>query len=140
MATVTVTREHVEPTQPLTPDQRFFFDHGTKSYYPAKETREQGYTRGAIELAAAEDLLMQAMRVSEVSVRWFDDPDGAQNLKRSREKFETCEGCAIVGPRGEYLADLYSITDADANYRRVIRAELASECVDQLRAIITTGD
>lgn len=140
MKVVTVTREHVEPTQPLTPDQQFFFDHGVKSYFPATETREHGYTRRTIEMAAAEDLLMQAMRVSEVSVRWFDDPDGAQHLKRQREKFKTCEGCAIVGPRGEYLAGLYGITDADANYRRVIRAELASDCVDQLRAIIATGD
>ena len=33
------------------------------------------------------------------------------------------------------LAALGMITDADANYRRVIRAELALECLEQLEGL-----
>ena len=42
------------PTQTLTADQQFFFDCACHSYDPRTETPEQGRTRCALDLAAAE--------------------------------------------------------------------------------------
>jgi hypothetical protein len=39
-----------------------------------------------------------------------------------------------------YLASLCGIKDASPSYRRVIRAELATECADELTAIIEGGE
>lgn len=131
--TVKVTTERIEPTQTLTADQRFFFDHAGGSYFPAKETKAEGFTRGAIELAAAEDILMNATRVCDnVSVHWVDDQNGPAH----DEKYNTCKGCYITIGDDKYASALWAITDADEDYRRVVRAELATEVLDQLKTAI----
>lgn len=45
-------------------------------------------------------------------------------------------GDACIRNGNEVLASLGAIWDADDKYRRVIRAELASECADVLRALM----
>jgi hypothetical protein len=136
----------MQPTQTLTTDQRFFFDHAGYSYTPGTETPEQGRTRCAIMCANAEDLLMRACRVADVGTSWEDDPDGWEDWRadkragRSTTRPETIEQATIWhrDPEGSihYLASLGAIQDADSDYRRVIRAELAIEAETELRAIV----
>lgn len=115
----------MKPTRKLTTDQQFFFKHAMWSYDPMRESPARGRTRGAVKLAAAEQAFMRA----DVLCVWENDqPD-------SDTKFsDSCEWCSIRAVNGDILASLGMITDADANYRRVVRAELALECLDQLKA------
>ena len=59
------------PTQTLTADQQFFFDCACHSYDPRTETPEQGRTRCALDLAAAEAF----GRAAGLSFDWFDWSD-----------------------------------------------------------------
>jgi len=116
----------MKPTRKLTQDQKFFFEHAGWSYHPLTESRALGRTRCAVSLAAAEQAFMRA----DVSCIWENDtPD------RDTEFSDTCEWCSIRSADGAILASLGMITDADANYRRVIRAELALECLEQLEGL-----
>ena len=123
----------------LTPDQKFFFDHAGFSWDPKTETKEQGRERCAIALADAELVYLQAHRVADVGCSWEPDEDSAVMWREDGEKFDTCEQAVLwFGPGfndDEVLASLGGITDADADYRRVIRAELALECLDRLQEI-----
>lgn len=110
---------------------KFFLEHAGFSYDPKTETREQGQARCAKDLAAAEDALMQAMRIGDVQVIWADDPRTGDEF----EEVENVESCTIEID-GEIVASLFAIWDADANYKRVIRAELALECLDRLNEVI----
>jgi hypothetical protein len=116
----------------------FFLAHAGFSYDPKTETQEQGRVRVARALAEAEALYLRAHQVAEVAIVWTHD-----DIAASEGGFEeTCECACIVhddGNGGEVLASLGAIWDADANYRRVIRAELAQECADKLREIINSG-
>ena len=115
----------MKPTRKLTTDQQFFFEHAGWSYDPVRESAARGRTRGAITLAAAEQAFMRA----DVSCVWENDqPD------RDTKFSDSCEWCSIRTADGAILTSLGCITDADANYRRVVRAELALECLDQLKA------
>lgn len=127
----------MNPTRKLSESARFFWTYAGYSHSMC-ESPAVGRTRGAIELAAAEDLLLEAIRVADIRVEWDDDSDGAADCRADREKFETCEGCTIYRD-GAPIAGLYCITDADSNYRRVVRAELAQECADELRAAIAAA-
>lgn len=118
----------------------FFLSHSGYSYDPKTETPMRGRIRCAQESARAESLFLDACRVADVGISWDDDPDGAQHWRACGEEFESCES-ATIWHRDDsgtvhYLASLGGITDADSNYRRVIRAELAQECADELRAIL----
>ncbi len=115
----------MKPTRKLTQDQKFFFEHAGWSYHPLTESRALGRTRCAVSLAAAEQAFMRA----DVSCVWEDDQP------ERGAKYETCEWCSIRSADGSILASLGGITDADANYRRVIRAELALECLEQLEGL-----
>lgn len=126
----------MKPTTPLSPAAQFFFDHAGSSYNPATETPEQGRTRCAIQLAEAEALYLRAHQVSDVTCEWVTDPDADLSWMRPKDRKNACvEGCGIKNNE-EYLASLWGITDADDDYKRVVRAELALECADQLRQII----
>lgn len=113
-------------------DIQFFLDHAGFSYDPMTQTPEQGKRQCAERLADAEDAIMQAMRVGDVLVSWSDD----ERMGDEEEGVERVE-CCVIEINGEIVASLFAIWDADANYRRVIRAELALGCLDQLRAVGT---
>lgn len=125
----------MKPTRKLTPEQRFFFNHAGWSYEPTRESSALGRTRCAVTLADAESVYLMAHRAADVRVTWEHDSDGAYSARRDRERFTTCESCMLWHGKS-CLTSLHSITDADDNYKRVIRAELAHECIDELRAIV----
>lgn len=117
----------------MTTDELFFFEWAGFSYDPKTETPEQGKARCAVALAHAESVLMRAIKVADVSVVW-DESENYDN-----EPCDTCEACTIWFGSGfnddEVLASLSGITDASPEHRRVIRAELASECLERLNQI-----
>ena len=115
----------MKPTRKLTQDQKFFFDNAGYSWNPVTESRALGRTRCAVSLAAAEQAFMRA----DVSCVWEDDQP------ERGTKCETCEWCSIRTADGAILASLGRIMDADANYHRVIRAEMALECLEQLEGL-----
>lgn len=125
----------------LTEDQAFFYTHAGYSWNaPAGETQEQGRVRCAIQLADAETLYLQAHRVANVYCDWTHDADAHYDARRSGggDDYDTIEQAGLFCD-DECLASLGGITDAGANYRRVIRAQLAEECSDRLREIIGTN-
>jgi hypothetical protein len=107
---------------------KFFYDHAGYSYDPNTETRIQGRKRCARNLADAEE---QA-RANNWSFEWQDDwsvCDHVQEFDTYTEQPKTCEGCILRDESGKVLASLWCIDDADANYRRVVEAELAEEAL-----------
>lgn len=110
---------------------QFFVKHAGFSYDPMTQTREQGQQQGAERMADAEDVLMLAMRVGDVSVHWVDDA----RMGDEPDDVENVESC-VIEINGEIVASLFAIWDADTNYRRVVRAELALECLGRLRAVL----
>lgn len=134
-----IRAEHDAPAG-LTPDQVFFFVHAGYSYDPKTETQEVGHAKCAVRLAAAESLFLQCVKLADVGIEWQHDPDAARDNRKDRVRFEQCES-ACIWHRDEcgdvhYLASLGGILDADTDYRRVVRAELAIECEDALQAIV----
>lgn len=125
----------MNPTRKLTADQKFFWTHAGYSHDPATESLAAGRTRCAVALAEAESLYLESHRVADVSIEWSDDEYGRVDAEKDGLKFETCESAVLLGPNGA-LASLHSILDADDRHRRVVRAELASECAEQLRSIV----
>jgi hypothetical protein len=124
------------PKLNLTADEAFFYYNAGFAYNPATETKIAGHKRCARELAQAEALYLQAHKCADVGCQWEHDTDAAQD----GEQFDTCEFAAIwhrpEDQPAHTLASLGAILDATDTYRRVIRAELAEECADELRAII----
>jgi len=108
----------------MTPNEKFFHTHAGWSYDPAKETSDQGRIRCAQQLAFAESRLLEAMRVADVGVTWDEDQmEGAEQAAIwHRDENGKCT----------HLAALGGIIDATKAYRRVVRAELALECVEEL--------
>ncbi len=130
----------MQPTRTLTIDESFFFEHAGYSHDPKTETAAEGRTTGAEDLATAESVLMRAMRVADVGVKWeADNDDSGDGETTPKVRESACiwhrENKGVVHSV-HYLASLSSIHDADANYRRVVRAELAIECIAELRAIV----
>jgi hypothetical protein len=117
----------MKPTRKLTTDEAFFFRNAGYNHGPG-ESPAEGRTRCAIALAAAELVFMR----SDATCEWVDDVDGAHDAKHDGLKFKTCEGCIIRSADGNVLTSLWSILDAGNKYRRVVRAELASDCLAQL--------
>lgn len=136
----------MQPVRTLSPAALFFFEHAGWSYDSKTQTQAEGRTECAERLAEAEEAYMQAHRAADVGCEWQDDADGWAGERSDRRKGyatgdapESIEQ-ACIWHRDEagdvhYLASLCGIWDADANYRRVVRAELASEALDDLRRI-----
>lgn len=112
----------------------FFYNHAGWSYYKSGgEAPEDGHWRSARMLAAAEAWGKEV----GLEFTWYDD----WSLGMSHRQFygeggayeegepTSCEVC-IAELDGELLASLGCIDDADADYRRVIEAELADEALD----------
>lgn len=118
----------------LTTAEQFFYDHAGYSFDPRTETEEQGRVRCAQALAAAEQRYLDAHRDNGVCVVWENDPDAARFWEKARRDgsadighFDQCEIACILDASGLCLASLGGVLDADDDYRRVIRAELALE-------------
>lgn len=119
-------------------NEQFFFEHAGWSYNPKTETADEGRERGAIALAQAE----QRFRESSCWFEWVHDDDADASFVNDwepadREQWEAsehmAEGCVLYAPpendhgKPRVLASLWGVFDADASYRRVVEAELASE-------------
>lgn len=128
---------------------QFFYEHAGFSYDPKTETPEQGRARCAQHLAEAENLFLAAVRVADVGCAWEDDPQGFDDYRADKKAGRLADGIkkpktieiAFIWHRDEdggetLLASLGGVWDAGTDYRRVVRAELALECADELRAII----
>lgn len=115
----------MKPTQKLSADAQFFFDHAGWSHYPYKETSAEGRTRCAINLAAAEAIARNA----GVSFEWLRDTDAGENQY----------GCLLHDAAGKVHHALGGIEFANSGepwsgdpYRRVIEAELANDYVSEI--------
>ena len=112
----------------MTTQERFFYDHGGFSYDPQTETRAQGKRRCAVALAEAETWAEQMGMTFEWE--WdFDGDFGDHDVwckPSCGKQHEVTMVCAKYRD-GQVAGSLCGIIDADANYRRVIEAELASE-------------
>jgi hypothetical protein len=132
MNTQTGRSKEAKARKLLTDDQRFFFDHAGWSYNPKTETPLEGRLQCAQALARAE----RAAREMGVTFQWEDD--WMVDHQKEYDCYEdggpqTCQSCIARDASGKVRASLGCIDDADANYRRVIEAELADEAVDALR-------
>ena len=113
----------------MTPEERFFWKHAGYSYDPKTETKAEGRRRCAVEMAEAESI---AQRLQwEFECEYDADPDLSWMSDEEREQEHEVLCCRIVDPKNRRysLASLCGITDPDANYRRVIEAELACEVI-----------
>ena len=117
----------MRPSQKLTPAQAFFFEQAGYSYHPLKETPEEGRTRGAIALAAAE---AQATAAG-VQFRW--DRDGMTNREWTDEGEEYGTWGCTAYYQGEVIGSLCGIDFGNDKspwgepYARVVQAEIVSE-------------
>lgn len=97
----------------MTPAEQFFFTHAGYSYDPCSETPEQGRTRCAQRLAAAE---AEADRRGWW-VEWIDD-DGEEDGR----------WCALLRDSGSaVLGSLGGLDVCAGPYARVVAAELAAD-------------
>lgn len=107
----------MEPTQALTVDQRFFFEHACFSYDPKTETPDQGRTRCAVDYASAETWA----RAAGLSFEWGHDPISPREWR-----------CLCHSHTGDIAASRYGVDFGKKDpwsdpYRRVIEAELAQQ-------------
>jgi hypothetical protein len=125
------------PAPLSTSDTRFFYDHAVWGYNSATETAAEGRLRGAHALASAE----RTARKLGWFCEWVDDPNADNSWMDAEERVQPHEAygcilyriCAACGQR-EQLASLWGIYDTDANYRRVVEAELAQEAIHEQAA------
>lgn len=124
----------------MTPKQsavRFFFQHAGYSYDPAKESKLSGRWRCARNLARAEAYAKE----NDWQYQWEEDWNVESHVREFGEEAypsepSTCEYYRLVDADGVFLDSLGCIDDADANYRRVIEAELASEALARIEATL----
>lgn len=123
---------------------RWHYTHGGYSYDPAIETKQQGRWRCARQAAEAE-----AWAKEYAVIEWVDDSesfdpqdcDGGMPdcgwCPPDREgpcPGHECEGC-VLSVRGTSMhTSLRRIVDADADYRRVVEADLAVEAMSDWKA------
>lgn len=121
----------------MTVSERFFWKHAGFNWDAKHETKAEGRRRCAIALA---DAHATAARLGW-EFEWFND-EFLNHQKEFGYTPQTCECCTLVDNTepscydghgrptgGRVLASLGCIDDADANYRRVIEAELALEAL-----------
>jgi hypothetical protein len=108
--------------RPLNSAEQFFYDNAGWSHDPETETLEEAKIRNARQLAQAEEWA----GVHGLTYVWVDDWSvNHLNEFDYDEDPLTCEFVEIITEAGDVLASLGCIDDAD--YRRVIAAELALE-------------
>jgi hypothetical protein len=127
----------------LTQNQQFFYDNAGFSYDPKTQTPEEGRRECALKLAEAEDVFIEAHRLGKAECRWemdefcleefpWDDEGEAYMMATLVKLFEN------GSPKG--LTCLGGISDADTKCRRVIRAELALERLEELRELLSNPE
>lgn len=111
----------------LTKSETFFYDNAGFSYDPRTETEDQGKIRCAKSLAEAE----QDAELVGIEFEWnYDDnADYSWMDEEEKQKDHCVEYCLAKNPLTKETTALCGIFDADANYRRVVEAELASEII-----------
>jgi hypothetical protein len=145
--TCVVGRLHPAPDC-FTKAQRFFWEHAGYSFdargcttpeeHAAAE--HKGHAESAMRLAEAEACYLDAHRKADVVCFWEVDVEG-MNEREPDSDVELVEYVAInvrdsgTSDEGITLASLGGIEDATPEYRRVVRAELALECINELRQI-----
>lgn len=132
----TTMKPYQPKTEPMSKAAQFFFEHAGSSYNPARETPEQGRERCARNLAAAEGIAREA----GVSFAWSEDPDvDSSDWRDDCKPYATWE-CVAYDAAGNACGSLGGIdfgpdgSPYGDNYRRVVEAELAAECVDEILA------
>lgn len=117
------------PTIPKKGAMAFFEEWAGYSRRPDEKPRN-AQRRNARELAVAEYVLEEEH--PETEVIWEVDDDGAFFWREEGEVFDGCFGARIPDPERKQfsLAAIGGITDPDANYRRLIEAELALEAFE----------
>lgn len=119
--------------KPLSPKQAaylFFLRNAGYSYDPKIQTKQQGRSAAARQLAKAE----RDARALGYRFEWTDDWDignhrdyyGADSAYADQEP-NTCESCLMRDAQGKVVQSLGCIDDATSEYRRVVEAELALE-------------
>jgi len=116
-------------------DVAFFREQAGYSYDPKTETPGQGRQRCAEQLAQAKEWAFN----HGWRYYWFADPDGC--IGGDCGEMETCNHpcchgtehtvlcCQLWSAEHKLLASLGSICEPDANYKRVVEAELALEAM-----------
>lgn len=121
----------MKPSQTLTKDQAFFFEHAGYSYDPKTQTPEQGRTQCAIDLAAAEE----KARNAGVSFMWEIDPDiDSSFFKGNKHRFDAYALWQVTAysAEGERLDGMGGVdfgrggSPRGDTYRRVCEAEIAA--------------
>ena len=128
----------MQPTQKLTAPQQFFFDHAAYSYDPKTGTPEQGRTRCALNLAAAEAMGREA----GLSFEWQVDPYiNSSDFSDDPEPWQLWS-CLAHDSKGAVVQSLGGIdfgrdgTPWGNDYRRVVEAELADEHITEVLATV----
>ena len=115
----------------MTRAQQFFYDNAGYSYNPSKESPKQGHYNSARRMAKAERIA----RVNGITFTWHYDPSGCSGCSCDSKDCACSTGaahetlyCLALNADGLIVGSLHGICGATREYRRVIEAELASEC------------
>lgn len=110
--------------------EQFFYERAGYSYDPTTQTQDEGRRETAHLLAVAE----RWAKREGVRFEWMDDwTIGVPHAEFfSAEAYpdgdpQTCEALLVLNDQDKVLASLGCIDDADADYRRVVEAELSLE-------------
>lgn len=121
----TLSRElpRKNPQVPKRGAMAFFQQYAGYGWTPGQETRRGGRLRSARELAVAEYVLEEEH--PDARVDWEEDPEAFSLYPE--EQVDTYYIALLRDEDGDVLASLGAIGDPDANYERVVEAELAYE-------------
>lgn len=127
----------IETVEPPTEAVDFFYRWGYTSWNPDTETEDEGKRRGARETAIAEAW----GKAKGLVVVWVDDWS-VDHKEEFPDAYpvngpNTCEE-AYIEYKGEVVAALGCIDDADENYRRVTEANLMEEAHDEVERLDRT--
>jgi hypothetical protein len=107
----------------------FFLRNAGFGYDPKTETKQQGRSKNARNLATAE----RDARAYGFTFVWDSDWHVGSHKQEYGYGYDrepsSCESCVCYAPNGDNLGSLGCIDDATDSYRRVIEAELAMEAL-----------
>lgn len=109
----------------------FFLKHAGYSYDPKTQTPAQGRIECAKALARAEAIMHEA----GAYVTWEPESYVDDSWMEPGRTLDRCECAILRNAEGEVLGLLGMIFDADADYMRVVEAELALEAQDALLSV-----